>query len=186
MDGLFLEPEWVKKRALCAKKNYDITRAKIFAHYGMECSFCKETIVIFLTIDHIDPLRELNQKRQPNFYYWLIRNNFPCGFQTLCHNCNKLKHIQSRRGKSPSSILRLSYRQLALNHYGKVCSCCSESRFDCLAIDHIEPRHKTKIGPRDHIAPWLVNNNFPPGFQILCHNCNFAKHVYGTCPHQLK
>ena len=31
---------------------------------------------------------------------------------------------------------------------------------------------------------WLVTNNFPKGFQILCSNCNFAKGVLGKCPHQ--
>jgi len=31
---------------------------------------------------------------------------------------------------------------------------------------------------------WLVENDFPEGFQILCHNCNFAKsHNPGGCPH---
>jgi len=31
---------------------------------------------------------------------------------------------------------------------------------------------------------WLVTNNFPKGFQILCWNCNFAKGMLGKCPHQ--
>jgi hypothetical protein len=31
---------------------------------------------------------------------------------------------------------------------------------------------------------WLVKNNFPKEFQILCHNCNFAKFRLGTCPHE--
>ncbi len=31
---------------------------------------------------------------------------------------------------------------------------------------------------------WLVHNNFPSGFQTLCHNCNQAKSLYGICPHQ--
>ena len=22
---------------------------------------------------------------------------------------------------------------------------------------------------------WIIENNFPEGFKILCHNCNFAK-----------
>lgn len=25
---------------------------------------------------------------------------------------------------------------------------------------------------------------YPPGFQVLCHNCNFGKSLYGVCPHQ--
>jgi hypothetical protein len=26
-------------------------------------------------------------------------------------------------------------------------------------------------------------NEFPDGFQVLCHNCNLAKGYYGECPH---
>jgi hypothetical protein len=31
---------------------------------------------------------------------------------------------------------------------------------------------------------WLKRNNYPKGFQILCHNCNFANsHFINGCPH---
>lgn len=26
---------------------------------------------------------------------------------------------------------------------------------------------------------------WPPGYQVLCHNCNVAKRILGTCPHQM-
>ena len=29
---------------------------------------------------------------------------------------------------------------------------------------------------------WIIQNNFPKGFQILCQNCNFAKGHYEKCP----
>ena len=29
--------------------------------------------------------------------------------------------------------------------------------------------------------PW---EKYPPGYQVLCHNCNLAKGFYGSCPHQ--
>lgn len=31
---------------------------------------------------------------------------------------------------------------------------------------------------------WVINNNFPSGHQVLCHNCNLAKGFYGECPHE--
>ena len=33
---------------------------------------------------------------------------------------------------------------------------------------------------------WIVKNNFPKGFQILCHNCNLAKGYSknNKCPHE--
>jgi len=35
---------------------------------------------------------------------------------------------------------------------------------------------------------WIIENNFPKGFQILCQNCNFAKGMIrnkNKCPHEL-
>ena len=34
------------------------------------------------------------------------------------------------------------------------------------------------------LGQWIKKNNFPKGFQILCHNCNVAKGIYGECPHE--
>jgi hypothetical protein len=30
----------------------------------------------------------------------------------------------------------------------------------------------------------LKRRGFPPGHQVLCHNCNMAKQFYGQCPHK--
>lgn len=37
---------------------------------------------------------------------------------------------------------------------------------------------------KENIPWWLRRNNYPNGFQVLCHNCNMAKGFYGKCPHQ--
>ena len=36
------------------------------------------------------------------------------------------------------------------------------------------------------IYRYLKIRGFPPGYQVLCHNCNQAKGFYGKCPHQTK
>ena len=70
------------------------------------------------------------------------------------------------------------------------CRCCGENtniRF--LAVDHIEGRsHLPKEQQNldgDHMISWLKQNNCPEGFQILCHNCNSAKGMFGKCPHEI-
>lgn len=74
-----------------------------------------------------------------------------------------------------------------LIHYGgnpPRCSCCSESHFEFLCIDHIHGRgkkHREKI--KWNFYHWLIKNNFPRGFQVLCYNCDKAKAIYGVCPH---
>lgn len=73
-----------------------------------------------------------------------------------------------------------------LSHYGGKCACCGETTFEFLAIDHINGgggEHRRKIGKSETVK-WLIKNNYPEGFQVLCHNCNLAKGFYGECPHQ--
>ncbi len=77
-------------------------------------------------------------------------------------------------------------RALALDHYGGCCACCGEDRDYFLAMDHIDGggnKHRKKIGFRS-LSGWLFENNWPEGFQVLCHNCNTAKYRFGVCPCQ--
>ncbi len=64
-------------------------RIMAFNHYGTLCSCCGENRLEFLCIDHINGGGNQHRKEIKNkFYPWLLRNNFPAGFRTLCHNCN--------------------------------------------------------------------------------------------------
>jgi|ERR1035437_193236 hypothetical protein len=71
------------------------------------------------------------------------------------------------------------------------CDCCGESILDFLAIDHINGKgseHRKSINVKGgyKMCAWLKRNNFPEGFKILCHNCNFSKHKNGgICIHKL-
>ena len=70
---------------------------------------------------------------------------------------------------------------------GKIECFCKENEIAFLTIDHIngcgkELRKKQGLGAA--LYGWLIKNNFPKGFQILCYNCNNAKHKLGLCPHQ--
>ena len=75
--------------------------AAVFGHYGTACACCGETGN--LTIDHINgdgkehraSLNRTNTTGQA-FYYWLIRNGFPEGFQALCRPCNVNKGTRER------------------------------------------------------------------------------------------
>jgi len=70
----------------------------------MKCKKCGFDNVDALSIDHIHNggnkhRRELNSKAGYNFYWWLIKNNFPKGYQVLCMNCQFIKKhkIYNRR-----------------------------------------------------------------------------------------
>jgi hypothetical protein len=75
-------------------------------------------------------------------------------------------------------------------HYGgdpPKCACCGETIFEFLTIDHINGgglKHRQLI-KRYNIYNWLVKNNFPEGYQVLCFNCNCGKEINkGICPHK--
>jgi hypothetical protein len=75
----------------------DRVRAEVFGHYGDACACCGR--VDLLTIDHLtgsgaEHRRELfgsGHAGGVRFYAWLIRQDFPVGYQTLCQPCNTSK-----------------------------------------------------------------------------------------------
>ena len=93
------------------------------------------------------------------------------------------------------------YSKLHSNSDIPCCNCCGETITAFLAIDHIAGKKQMNSEPElvklgyssklegGHLQSWIKKNNFPKGFQILCHNCNFAKGIPGNknkCPHETK
>ena len=93
---------------------------------------------------------------------------------------SKLKVYASRIRRSREIKLEV------LSHYGSKCACCGESRLEFLCMDHINgggSKHR-KSRKFSTIYRWLLSNNYPPGFRVLCHNCNMSLGLYGYCPHK--
>ena len=42
-------------------------------------------------------------KRTVGLHKWIIENNFPKGFQILCHNCNYAKRNKKKQEQMPTS-----------------------------------------------------------------------------------
>lgn len=79
-------------------------------------------------------------------------------------------------------------RMTVLEAYGKKCSCCGESTYEFLVLDHknndgnIERKTNGRSGQGSYIL--AIRENFPGRYQILCYNCNMAKAIYKVCPHK--
>jgi|SRR3990170_1736825 len=83
-----------------------------------------------------------------------------------------------------SRDLHMMIRSSVLLHYGWNCACCGEGRYEFLAIDHINGGGRKHEKERKiSLDDWIVKNNFPEGFRILCHNCNMSLGNYKYCPH---
>lgn len=88
---------------------------------------------------------------------------------------------------SRSQKNRLRLRFEVLRYYGgesPKCAICGVGYIECLSIDHINgggSKHK-KTGKFTDLTRWLKKHGFPPGYRVLCHNCNQALGHYGYSP----
>lgn len=86
---------------------------------------------------------------------------------------NKLKTNKKR--------IYAAQKKLIFDNYGNKCVLCGELDIEFLELDHINGggcKHLEEIklqGKRMH--QWVIENNFPPIFQVLCCNCNWLKHL---------
>lgn len=121
------------------------------------------------------------EKRSAAFKKWYYAN------QEKAQKINRASYKKRReaaklRMKARAKELRI----IVLNYYGRTCACCGESRYEFLAIDHIHGgggKHAKETGGGSQMIRWIIKNNYPPMFRVLCHNCNMAFGVYGFCPH---
>ena len=86
---------------------------------------------------------------------------------------------------------RDAVRDQAYQAYGGYkCNCCGITERAFLSLDHINndgAKHKRecKLRTGEQLYRWIVKNNFPPMFQVLCMNCQWGKrNNKGICPHQ--
>jgi hypothetical protein len=93
------------------------------------------------------------------------------------------------RWSGRSTITSRELRQKTLVAYsGAVtsCACCGERGARFLTLDHIEGggRAHRQLKGSQGVYRELARAGFPPGYQVLCFNCNFVIGLYGACPHQ--
>jgi hypothetical protein len=76
------------------KKYTELYKKQVYDHYGWKCACCGETLISFLTLDHVD--NDGFKERHLNVVYIykkIIKENFPDNYQILCMNCNWSKRI---------------------------------------------------------------------------------------------
>lgn len=78
-------------------------RQETFKQYGQSCVECGFSDQRALQIDHIDNNGAEERKALGGqnfsgwrFYRWLKEQGWPGGYQTLCANCNTIKHVESK------------------------------------------------------------------------------------------
>lgn len=116
----------------------------------------------------------------------------------LCAVCKaSRREVWLRKFREPqkarSKQRRFEIKSAAFAAYGgAVCRCCGETTMEFLSIDHINNNgaaHRKTLSKSYQCGGgfyrWLRDHGYPPGYQVLCFNCNFAKGHFGYCPHEL-
>ena len=88
-------------------------------------------------------------------------------------------HKDERAEKERNRRFELKISALESYSDSICCNNCGESDVDVLAIDHINNdgyAHRL-ANPGWYFYQWLKNNNYPEGYQVLCFNCNWKKHL---------
>lgn len=102
-------------------------------------------------------------------------------------NTHKEHYLARDKARREALILEV------YNAYGGAqCACCGEAELKFLTLDHINNdgnKHRKEISGKTRdsrmVYYWLKRNGFPPGYQILCYNCNCGKsRNKGICPHK--
>lgn len=174
-------PERIREQL---RDNRQKVKAVVIAHYAPSnsCAVCKTNDMRTLTIHHINNGGSQDRKRRgvgDTFYRSVIKDSFPEGYQVLCMNCNfrsRLADLNETRHQLLKTVA---------GHYSSgatQCSACGEDDLAVLTIDHIGGggrSHLKSISPGMRrgrkFYQWLIRNQFPQGYQVLCFNCQFVK-----------
>ena len=171
-------------------------RLKTLQAYGNKCEICGENTLEFLAIDHKNGGGKVHRESLGSghgIFTYLRKQNYPKNnYRLLCHNCNFLTGVTKLSSNPSKRVIRdRVLKQIVIDAYGGKCTCCEETRFELMTIDHIsndgaEDRlllGKSKSNGRG-LYYHLIKSNFPKDkYQLLCANCNLAKGYYKQCPH---
>ncbi len=88
-------------------------------------------------------------------------------------NRYKLNKHNSDRQKELRNKVLVAYSDFGV----PLCKQCGFGDVRALNIDHVENNGSTETRRAAVLWLWLINNNFPSGYQVLCANCNQIKEM---------
>ncbi len=173
------------------KKNSDIIPVLLISlAAGNDMILARRHVISgFIKMKNCTKCNEL--KNNEEFYFDLRRKVF----ESVCKKCRA--QWQKKFRSENKELLNKNVRQYkqqkrleCLEFYSKgtpQCLCCGEKNIEFLTFDHKNNdgnKHRKIIKNGSEIYRWIIRNNFPPIFDILCFNCNCSKGIYGICPHK--
>ena len=115
--------------------------------------------------------KEINGKRASLYYK---ANTEKCLLDSRKRNKEKSVEIKIY-GRNKT----LKKKKKVISHYsnGKMCcNICGETFLPMLQIDHINNDGNLDSKGGSSLYNWIITNNFPTGYQVLCAVCNIKKY----------
>jgi hypothetical protein len=125
---------------------------------------------------------EHNSRTGKPFFYCALHTKLRKKHKDTYYMKSKIQYNQDNLRRYHN--LRLEVLKL----YGNKCNCCGETELCFLALDHVHgngQKHRESRGGNYGVFKDAIAEYGNGKFQVLCHNCNMAKALYGNCPHQL-
>jgi len=129
--------------------------------------------------------------------YLQHRRNTDVAF--LAKSRESVRRTRAKRREAERAAMRNRHwetRLRCLRVYARTstpfCSFCGEDHQEFLTLDHIVDRRNddgVRVGGNrmgQNLFSWMIRMDFPPGFRVLCYNCNCARGSRGYCPHELE
>jgi DNA-directed RNA polymerase subunit RPC12/RpoP len=135
---------------------------------GYDCKYCGREFSKNYNINHKDRIEVYRKKNHDKILNAHRKYNL--------ENAEKFKEY--RRKKTIEKKVNV------LSHYSNndmKCKYCGFTDLRALSLDHINGggnKHRKEIG--ENIYRWIIKNNYPEGFQVLCMNCQFIKRLSGN------
>jgi hypothetical protein len=111
--------------------------------------------------------------------------------QVSAHRAKERLRYKGKQHKEYHAIRTKRYRlKLKLDlitAYGGSCSCCGEFKHEFLTIEHLNKdgkTHRATLKSTNAVYRDIRDRDYPPGYTVLCFNCNIAKSLFGQCPHE--
>lgn len=157
------------------------------------CTYCGKKPPEKSKILCLDCLEKV-KKRFKNFRQRRVDNKMciRCGSVELSSLNSRLCELCRQKSVVIAQRSRNKVKDIVFNGYGGYrCTCCSETHHNMLQLDHVQNdgnHQRSSISCKNSgmvLYRWIIANNFPKIFQILCANCNWSKRMNnGICEHQ--
>lgn len=189
------DPEKIReynKRVYVEKKEEILARNKQYAQVNVDKVRARDKSYREKNKERLNALARARYAANPGAYHEkYIKNKDKYKNKTFARkkvyreeNRDKLRAATNalyQRRKEQHKERRAALKRVVFEHYSGEnirCAECDVSDMDILTLDHINndgSEHRKKIGTR--VYKWLIANDFPEGFQVLCWNHNMKKAV---------